>query len=256
MSDFLTRISHFSPKRLALLADELNDRVQQLEQARHEPIAIVGIGCRLPGGADTPEAFWELRARWRRRDHRGACAIAGMSTPSTIPIPTRLARWPLDGAASCRRVDGFDPAFFGISPREAQSMDPQQRLLLEVTWEALEHAAIPADRVAGSRTAVFVGMSAGDYFQLLRGAGTGAFDAYTASGVAHSIASGRLSYVLGARGPSLAIDTACSSSLVAIHQAVHSLRRGECDMALAGGVNLILSPDVTIALVAFAHDGA
>src|SRR6185436_15735661 len=115
-------------------------------------------------------------------------------------------------------------------------------------WEALEHAGINPERVAGSRTGVFVGLSAGDYWQLLRQGGVDSYDAYTASGIAHSIASGRLSYVLGARGPSLSIDTACSSSAVAIHQAVHSLRRGECDQALAGGVNLVLSPEITVAL--------
>src|SRR3954471_13986887 len=197
MSDFLARISGFSPKRLALLADELNSRVEQIERGRHEPIAIVGIGCRLPGGADTPERFWELV-----RD--------GVDAITEVPAD----RWDVDalydadpnaaGKVATRwggflpNVDRFDPNFFGISPREAQSMDPQQRLLLEVTWEALENASIPAERVAGTRTGVFVGMSAGDYFQVLRGAGVEAFDAYTASGVAHSIASGRLSYVLGA----------------------------------------------------------
>jgi acyl transferase domain-containing protein len=247
MSDFLTRISQSSPKRVALLADELNERVKQLEHARHEPIAIVGIGCRMPGGADTPDKFWALV-----RD--GVDAITEVPADRwdvdafydpDPDVPGKMAtRW----GGFLSRVDGFDPVFFGISPREAQSMDPQQRLLLEVTWEALENAAISSARIDGTRTGIFVGMSAGDYFQVLRSAGPRVFDAYTASGVAHSVASGRLSYVLGARGPSLAIDTACSSSLVAIHEAVHSLRRGESDIALAGGVNLILSPDITIAL--------
>jgi acyl transferase domain-containing protein len=251
MSDFLERISHFSPKRLALLADDLQSRVEALEaklaQGSNEAVAIVGIGCRFPGGADTPERFWALV-----RD--------GVDAISEVPAQ----RWPIDdyydpdpdapGRMNTRwggflsGVDGFDPHFFGVSPREAHSMDPQQRLLLEVAWEALEHAGISADRVAGSRTGVFIGMSAGDYYQVLRDGGIESFDAYTASGIAHSIASGRLSYVLGTRGPSLSIDTACSSSLVAIHEAVQSLRRGECDAALAGGVNLILTPDVSVAL--------
>lgn len=251
MSDFLERISHFSPKRLALLADQLQARVQSLEarlaQGDHEAVAIVGIGCRFPGGADTPERFWELV-----RD--------GTDAISEVPAE----RWDIDryydadpdapGKMNTRwggflaGVDGFDPHFFGVSPREAHSMDPQQRLLLEVAWEALEHAGIGADRMAGSRTGVFIGMSAGDYYQVLRDGGIEGFDAYTASGIAHSIASGRLSYLLGTRGPSLSIDTACSSSLVAIHEAVQSLRRGECDAALAGGVNLILTPDVSVAL--------
>jgi len=248
MSDFLARISHFSPKRLALLADELNDRVAQLEAAAHEPIAIVGIGCRLPGAVDSADAYWKLLQD-------------GVDAISEVPAD----RWDIDawydpdpdvaGKMATRwggfvgAVDGFDAAFFGISPREAQSMDPQQRLLLEVSWRALEDAGIAPPSLEGSRTGVFLGVSAGDYFQLLRNAGGMAgFDAYTASGTAHSIASGRLSYTLGLRGPSVSVDTACSSSLVAIHQAVASLRRRESDLALAGGVNLILGPDITVAL--------
>jgi acyl transferase domain-containing protein len=247
MQDFIARISQFSQKRLVLLADELRTRVDRLEQARREPIAIVGMGCRFPGGADTPARFWEL-------------LLSGRDAVTEVPAD----RWDIDafydpdpdapGKMATRwggfldRVDGFDPHFFGISPREAQSMDPQQRLLLEVAWEALEDAGIAAPALAGSRTGVYIGLSASDYFQLLRAGGLAALDAYSASGTAHSIASGRLSYVLGTRGPSVSIDTACSSSLVAIHHAVHSLRRGECDLALAGGVNLILSPDITVAL--------
>ena len=230
-----------------LLADQLQQRVESLEAARHAPVAIIGIGCRIPGGADTPERFWELLSR-------------GVDAISEVP-PNR---WDIDayydpdpdapGKMSTRwggfisNVDRFDPHFFGISPREAQRMDPQQRVLLEVAWEALEHAGVSADRLAGSRTGIFVGMSAVDYAQILRDAGLRSFDAYTASGGAHSIASGRLSYLLGAHGPSVSIDTACSSSSVAIHQAVMSLRQGESDLGLAGGVNLILRPDVTVAL--------
>ena len=247
MSDFLTRISHFSPKRLALLADELQRRVETLEQGQHAPIAIIGIGCRFPGDADTPEKYWDMLCR-------------GTDAISEVPAD----RWDIDayydanpdapGRMSTRfggfisDVDQFDPLFFGISPREAQRMDPQQRLLLEVAWESLEHAAVNPDSLRDTRTSVYVGMSAADYFQVMHDGGLASFDAYTASGTAHSIASGRLSYVLGARGPSISIDTACSSSMVAIHQAVQGLRRGESDMALAGGVNLILRPEVTVAL--------
>jgi len=246
MREFLDRISSFSPKRLALLAAELNARVQELEQASREPVAIVGIGCRFPGAGD-PAAYWRLL-----REGRDAI--------SEVPSD----RWDIDayydpdpmapGKMSTRfggfvdGIDRFDPQFFGIAPREAETMDPQQRLLLEVVWEALEHAGIAPDRLEGSRAGVFVGMSANDYFHLIRARGLDRFDAYTASGTAHSIASGRLSYVLGLSGPSLSVDTACSSSLVAIHQAVQSLRRGESDLALAGGVNLILGPDISIAL--------
>ena len=247
MQDFLSRISHFSPKRLALLADELQRRVQTLEQAQRAPIAIVGIGCRFPGGADTPEQYWDMLCR-------------GVDAISEVPAD----RWDIDayydadpdapGTMSTRyggflrQIDRFDAHFFGISPREAQRMDPQQRLLLEVAWEALEHAGVSADALTETKTSVFVGMSAADYFQVLHDGGLDTFDAYTASGTAHSIASGRLSYVLGARGPSVSIDTACSSSLVAIHQAIQSLRRGESAMAIAGGVNLILRPEITVAL--------
>ncbi|MGD9832287.1 MAG: type I polyketide synthase [Piscinibacter sp.] len=247
MSDFLSRISHFSPKRLALLADELNERVQRLEQARREPVAIVGIGCRFPGGADSPDAYWRLL-----RD--GIDAISEVPAERFAidswydPDPDRAGRLSTRWGGFIGPVDGFDAGFFGISPREAQSMDPQQRLLLEVAWRALEHAGIAPDTLEGTRGAVYLGLSAGDYWQLLREQGPASFDAYTASGIAHSIASGRLSYVLGLRGPSVSIDTACSSSMVAIHHAVHSLRRGECDLALAGGVNLILTPDITVAL--------
>ena len=247
MQDFLERIRQYSPKRLALLAAELQSRVQRLEQARHEPIAIVGIGCRLPGGADTPDRFWKLvregvdaisevpADRWKIADYYDA-------------DPDKPGKMNTRFGGFISQVDSFDAHFFGISPREARTMDPQQRLLLEVAWEAIEHAGIAASKIAGSSTGVFVGLSGADYFQLVRESGAGSFDAYTASGTAHSIASGRLSYVFGATGPSVSIDTACSSSLVSIHLAVQSLRRGECATALAGGVNLILGPEVTIAL--------
>ena len=247
MQDFLERISHFSPKRLALLAAELQERVGALEAARHEPAAIVGMGCRFPGGADTPEKFWTLI-------DEGVDAITEVPPDRWDinawydPDPDAPGRMATRFGGFIDQVDRFDPHFFGISPREAQSMDPQQRLLLEVAWEALEHAGIAPDQVAALRTGVFVGLSASDYYQHLRAAGWASFDAYTASGTAHSITSGRLSYVLGARGPSVSIDTACSSSMVAIHQAVQSLRRGECHLALAGGVNLMLAPDITVAL--------
>ncbi len=246
MREFLDRISTFSPKRLALLAAELNARVQELEQAAREPIAIVGVGCRFPGA-------WDEASYWRLL-RNGVDAIAEVP-PDRWNIADYYDPDPdVPGKMSTRfggfvsGIDRFDPQFFGIAPREAETMDPQQRLLLEVAWEALEHAGIAADGVEGSNTGVFIGMSANDYFHLIRARGLDRFDAYTASGTAHSIASGRLSYVLGLCGPSVSIDTACSSSLVAVHQAVQSLRRGESDMALAGGVNLILGPDISIAL--------
>jgi acyl transferase domain-containing protein len=144
-------------------------------------------------------------------------------------------------------VDRFDARFFGITPREAASMDPQQRLLLEVAWEALEHAGMPPAGVMGTSAGVFVGLAASDYLQLeLRSVGLADIDAYLASGSSPAVASGRLSYMLGLQGPSLTVDTACSSSLVATHLACQSLRNRECRMALAGGVSLILLPEVSV----------
>jgi acyl transferase domain-containing protein len=145
-------------------------------------------------------------------------------------------------------VDQFDPQFFGIAPREAAGMDPQQRLLLEVSWEALEHAGQAPDRLHGSNTGVFVGISTNEYLQLQIKAGASRLDAHAGTGGAVSVAAGRLSYSLGFQGPALAVDTACSSSLVAVHLACQSLRRGECDMALAGGVNLTLAPEANVIL--------
>ncbi|MBS1244040.1 MAG: Beta-ketoacyl synthase, partial [Deltaproteobacteria bacterium] len=145
-------------------------------------------------------------------------------------------------------IDGFDAAFFGISPREATTMDPQQRLLLEVAWEALEDAGQSPDRLAGTATGVFVGICNSDYIQLLIERGAESFDMYMSTGSAHSVTSGRLSYLLGLQGPSVSVDTACSSSLVAFHLACQSIRTGESRMAIAAGVNLICTPLTTIAL--------
>ncbi|MCK6563112.1 polyketide synthase, partial [bacterium] len=143
-----------------------------------------------------------------------------------------------------RDVDLFDASFFGISPREAVHMDPQQRLLIEVSWEALEAAGLSPRRLMNSATGVFIGMCSSDYqsFSIERGL----TDAYTGTGNAHSVAAGRLSYLLNLRGPSFAVDTACSSSLVAVHLACQSLRSSECNLALVGGVNLVLKPDGSI----------
>jgi natural product biosynthesis luciferase-like monooxygenase protein len=193
-----------------------------------EEIAIVGMGCRFPK-ANNPDAFWQLL-------RNGVDAIA--------EVPA--SRW--DNYACyggfLEQVDRFDPQFFGISPREAESMDPQQRLLLEVSWEALENAGKAPDKLAGSQTGVFFGISNFDYSQLQFNLSTG-LDAYSGTGNAFSIAANRLSYLLDLRGPSWAVDTACSSSLVAVHQACQSLRQGECELVLAGGVNLILTPQLT-----------
>ena len=246
MSDFLKQIADYSPKRLALLANQLKQRVDALENAAHEPIAIIGMACRFPGGADTPELFWDLlRAGGDAiveapKDRWNAEALFDPHPDSPGKLTTRFGGF-------LPRIDEFDPTVFGITRREALHMDPQQRLLLEVVWEALENAGIAPNSLSGAAAGIFMGLSGFDYFHLLR-RDVANLDAYAASGVAHSIASGRLAYVLGTRGPALSIDTACSSSLVASHLAVKSLRNGESDLALAGGVNLILSPDTSIAL--------
>lgn len=233
-------------KRALAAIDQLQGKLAASEKARTEPIAIVGMGCRFPRGVDSPEAFWELLregvdAVTEVPAHRWN--VDAIYDPDPDAPGKSYTRW----GAFVDDVDRFDAAFFGVSPREAVSMDPQQRLLLEVTWEALEHAAIAPSSLAGSQTAVYVGITTHDYAtELAETIGTRNGDAYTPSGVAHSVAAGRLSYVLGLHGPNVAIDTACSSSLVALHWAVQSLRRRECDTALAGGVNLTLTADGSV----------
>jgi acyl transferase domain-containing protein/NADPH:quinone reductase-like Zn-dependent oxidoreductase/SAM-dependent methyltransferase/acyl carrier protein len=234
-------------QRAFLALEQTRARLAVAEGAAREPVAIIGIGCRVPG-ADDPHAFWEGMLEGRDaigpipRDRWDVEALYDADPDVPGRIATRAGGF-------LGAVDGFDAEFFGIAPREAQGMDPQQRLLLEVAWEALEHAGQPPDRLEGSRTGVFVGMCSSDYAYLQLKTDDGALlDAHFSSGIAHSIASGRLSYLLGLQGPSLTIDTACSSSLVAVHLACQSLRNNDCRMALAGGVNLILAPDVYIAL--------
>lgn len=241
-----------TPLQRALLSlDQMQAKLAAAENARREPIAIVGMGCRFPGGADDPDAFWN--ALVEGRDVITEVPADRWDIDSFYdPDPDAPGKMSVRSAAFLDDVTGFDPMFFGIAPREAVSMDPQQRLLLEVAWEALEHAAIAPDRLGGTSTGVFVGMTTSDYSSLqLEAAGLEGLDAYYTSGSAHSIASGRLSYILGLRGPSITLDTACSSSLVAVHLAVQSLRSGESRLALAGGVNLILTPENSIMLSKF-----
>ncbi|NTW01953.1 MAG: acyltransferase domain-containing protein, partial [Oscillochloris sp.] len=217
--------------------------IADLPQGRGEPIAIVGLGCRFPG-ADGPAAFWQLL-------YDGVDAISEVPpdrwnlTHLYDPRPGVAGKLATRWGGFLDRVDQFDARFFGISPREASRMDPQQRVLLEVAWEALEHAGLPVEQLAGSQTGVFVGVSSSDYALLQYGDPT-LIDAYAGTGNATSIAANRLSYVFDLRGPSVAIDTACSSSLVAMHMACQSLRSGESDVAMAGGVNLMVSPELTI----------
>jgi acyl transferase domain-containing protein/acyl-CoA synthetase (AMP-forming)/AMP-acid ligase II/acyl carrier protein/ubiquinone/menaquinone biosynthesis C-methylase UbiE len=216
-----------------------NDRAE----TETEAIAVIGMGCRFPGAQD-PESFWQLL-------HNGVDAIQEVPNERWDvdhfyhPEPGHSDKMNTRWGGFLEHVDHFDPQFFEISPREAEGMDPQQRLLLEVSWEALEHAGQAPERLAGSQTGVFVGISNGDYSRLQLGQPS-TTDAYSGTGNAFSIAANRLSYLLDLQGPSWSVDTACSSSLVALHQACQSLRQGECQLALAGGVNLILAPQLSI----------
>ena len=214
--------------------------------ASQSPIAIVGLGCRFPGGVTTPDEYWTLLRdgvdaisevppdRWNKE----ALFSEDRSKPGKMYV-----RWGgfLDG------IDLFDPEFFGISPREAVHIDPQQRLLLEVAYEALEHAGEPLAALRGTKTGVFVGLFIHDYAHMQLSSRE-LIDAYTGTGTSMSIAANRISYLFDLRGPSVALDTACSSSLVALHLACESLVHGECDSALAGGVNVILRPEMTLAM--------
>lgn len=236
----------------------LQAELDAFEQQRFEPIAIIGMGCRFPGAARDPESFWRLL-------NEGHDAIADLPTGRwdaalyDDPNPDVPGKMYTTRGGYIEDVDVFDAPFFGLVPREAVGMDPQQRLLLTVSWEALEHAAQAPDRLDGSRTGVFMGIGTDDYAQLSLYAGDPSrIDAYTSLGNARSIAVGRLAYVLGLHGPTLQVDTSCSSALVAVHLACQSLRAGECDLALAGGVNLILTPTMSIGLCklrALAPDG-
>jgi acyl transferase domain-containing protein/acyl-CoA synthetase (AMP-forming)/AMP-acid ligase II/acyl carrier protein len=212
-----------------------------------EPLAIVGMGCRFPGAANIHQFRDMLRDgqdgivetpsdRWSWNDYY---------SPNHEAPGKMVTRW----GGFLPNVDKFDAAFFGLSPREVRRMDPQQRLLLEVFWETLENAGIPQEQLAGSRTGVFVGIGGTDYaiLQVRNDERCQAIDGYNGTGNAHSIAANRISYLYDLRGPSLAIDTACSSSLVAVHMACQAIRCGDCDMAVAAGVNLILSPEVSVA---------
>ncbi len=232
-----------SPLKRAFIAlEEANSTIEALQQNRREPIAIVGMGCRFPGGAVNPAAYWQMLQ-------------AGKDAITTVP-ETRWAsesRYPEGHPANEIRggflddIDTFDAEFFGISPREANCVDPQQRLLMEVAWEALEDAGIPPQSLHGSATGVYIGLCKSDYGAMQRELGDdGGYGMYPLAGGAFSMASGRLSYFLGLQGPSLTIDTACSSSLVALGSACQSLQLHDCDTALVGGVSLMLSPENTL----------
>ncbi|GAU68946.1 putative modular polyketide synthase [Streptomyces sp. NBRC 110611] len=226
-------------KRAYATMERMQRRLDAYERAAAEPIAIVGLGCRFPGGAVDADTYWDVLSK-------------GIDAVTEVPAD----RWdaeaffsetPAPGKVSTKsggfldHVDRFDHGFFGISRREAVFMDPQQRLSLEVAWEALENAGLAPSSLAGSRTGVFMGVASFDFATETLHTPLD-YTAHSTTGFAHSVLPGRISYTLDLRGPSVAVDTACSSSLVAVHQACQSLRAKECDLALTGGVNVILSP--------------
>ena len=220
----------------------LQDRLDASERARHEPIAVVGMACRLPGGLQDTQGYW--KALTEGLDLVGEVPADRWDVNAYFdPDPNAMGKARTKAGGFLKDIEGFEPAFFGISPREAAGLDPQQRLLLEVGWEALEDAGIAPDSLDSSLTGVFVGITSMDYSQRIDVADPSRSDIYLATGTALNAAAGRLSFTLGLQGPCMAIDTACSSSLVAIHTACQSLRNRESNLALSGGVNAILSPD-------------
>ena len=246
-----------SLRKAAAIIQSLERRLESTDAARAEPIAIVGVGCRLPGGVTDLASLWSVL-------DGGTDAVTPVPIerfdlgPAYHPDPAHAGTTYVREGAFVGAIDGFDADFFGIAPREAAWLDPQHRLLLECTWEALENASIAADRLRNSNVGVYVGIGPSDYAQRAAAADPELVEPYAATGTATSFSAGRISFLLGLRGASLAVDTACSSSLVALHVACRALRAGDCAMALVGGVQIMTAPDPFVLLSrlrALAPDG-
>ena len=233
-------------KRVTAELYQVKEKLRESEAVRHEPIAVIGMGCRFPGGVRSPEDLWRVV-------ESGSETVTGFpedrgwnSAELYDPKAEQAGKTYTLQGSFLDDPAGFDPEVFGISPREALAMDPQQRLLLETSWETFEHAGLDPRSVHGSRVGVFTGLSGIDYAARAGGRPPADLEGYFITGNAMSVASGRVAYSFGLSGPAITVDTACSSSLVSIHLAMQALRNGECELALAGGATVMATPGVFV----------